>query len=285
MKCPHCSESFHAEFFVFPTQQGLIDEDGAWLYRCTICPACQRAIIFVRLATEPQYKERMAYPKVVARSPLPPEVTEPFASDYREACKVLADSPKASAALSRRCLQNLLREKAGVTWGNLSNEIEQVLKSKQLPSDLASAVDVIRVVGNFAAHSIKSINTGEIIDVEPGEAEWNLDVLEVLFEFYFVRPARLAEKRDALNRKLIDAGKPPMSNTALPFTSPAAFDWKKIVEQSINARRDFVQWVRSQFEQYKVDKVQDLPPHIQEQFKKRLLEIKENHSDLSREEG
>ncbi len=274
MKCPHCLESFHAEFsthpfFVFPTQQGLIDKDGAWLYRYTTCPACQRVIIFVRLVTEPQYKERMAYPKVVARSPLPPEVTEPFASDYREACNVLADSPKASAALSRRCLQNLLREKAGVKWGDLSNEIEQVLKSKELPSDLASAVDAIRVVGNFAAHPIKGVNTGEIIDVEPGEAEWNLDVLEALFDFYFVRPARLTEKRDALNRKLTDAGKPPMKKT----------------EQAINARLDFVQWVRSQFEQHKVDKVQGLPTQVQEEFKRRLLEIKEDYPDLWRGEG
>ena len=47
-------------------------------------------------------------------------------------------------------------------------------------------------------------------NVEPGEAEWNLDVLEDLFDFYFVRPARTAAKVDALNKKLIEAGKPPM---------------------------------------------------------------------------
>jgi len=46
--------------------------------------------------------------------------------------------------------------------------------------------------------------------VEPEEAEWNLDVLESLFDFYFVQPSRLQQKREKLDRKLQDAGKPPM---------------------------------------------------------------------------
>jgi hypothetical protein len=34
--------------------------------------------------------------------------------------------------------------------------------------------------------------------------------LEDLFDFYFVRPAQRQKKRDALNQKLGEAGKPPM---------------------------------------------------------------------------
>ncbi|MGA9972020.1 MAG: hypothetical protein WA757_14400 [Candidatus Acidiferrales bacterium] len=64
-------------------------------------------------------------------------------------------------------------------------------------------------IGNFAAHPIKSKQTGEIVAVEPGEAEWNLDVLESLFDFYF-QPAILKEKKDALNKRLAEAGKPPL---------------------------------------------------------------------------
>jgi uncharacterized protein Smg (DUF494 family) len=37
-----------------------------------------------------------------------------------------------------------------------------------------------------------------------------LDVLEGLFDFYFVQPAVLQKKRDALNKKLAEAGKPVM---------------------------------------------------------------------------
>jgi len=44
-------------------------------------------------------------------------------------------------------------------------------------------------------------------DVELGEAEWNLDVVEALMDIYYVQPARMAAKRVALNQKLTDAGK------------------------------------------------------------------------------
>lgn len=123
---------------------------------------------------------------------------------------VLSDSPKASAALGRRCLQNLLRDVAKVKVGNLANEIQQVLDEGKLPSDLQESIDAIRNIGNFAAHPMKSTASGGILDVEPGEAEWTLDVLESLFDYYFVRPAIIQRKRDALNQKLQAAGKPQM---------------------------------------------------------------------------
>jgi len=155
-------------------------------------------------------RQTLVYPKGISRSSIPAEIPTGFATDYREACLVLPDSEKASAALSRRCLQYLLREKAGIKKGDLANEIQQVLDSKQLPGYLAEDLDAIRNIGNFAAHPMKSTHTGEIVDVEPQEAEWLLNLLEGLFDFYFVQPARAKAKRDALNAKLQSAGKPPM---------------------------------------------------------------------------
>lgn len=150
---------------------------------------------------------------MVARSPLSPHVPKKFAADYSEACLVLPDSEKASAALSRRCLQHLLREYVGIDKKDLSVQIQEVLDSKQLPSYLATDLDAIRNIGNFAAHPLKSTNSGEIIDVAPTEAEWLLNVLEGLFDFYFVHPALAKAKREALNSKLQEAGKPPMKKS------------------------------------------------------------------------
>jgi hypothetical protein len=79
---------------------------------------------------------------------------------------VLNASPKASAALSRRCLQLLLREKAGVKASDLSREIDEAMP--QLPPYLAGAIDAVRNVGNFAAHPMKSKSTGEIVGVDQG---------------------------------------------------------------------------------------------------------------------
>lgn len=119
---------------------------------------------------------------------------------------MLADSPKASAALSRRCLQMILKDKGGAKTKNLADQIDEVVPN--VPSHIAADLHAVRNIGNFAAHPLKSSNTGEIVEIEDEEAEWNLDVLELLFDFYFVQPAISARRKAALNRKLKDAGKP-----------------------------------------------------------------------------
>ncbi len=213
MKCPHCQVAFHEnwERLQIATHHGRV-----WLVHSMVCPSCDELV--VKLIDAPMNPfaaargERawLVYPRAQSRAPLDPRVPEEFADDYREACLVLSDSPKASAALSRRCLQHLLREKAGVKKGSLNAEIDEAMKN--LPSHLAEAIDAVRTVGNYAAHPSKSKETGEVVDVEPGEAEWNLDTLEGLFDHYFVQPELLNEKREAMNKKLADIGKPELKS-------------------------------------------------------------------------
>jgi len=100
------------------------------------------------------------------------------------------------------------RLKYGIYWDK--NKNPHCHDDGKLPSILHDSLDAIRNIGNFAAHPIKSESTGEIIEVEDGEAEWNLDVLEALFDYYFVQPTALEKKREALNKKLKEAGKPPL---------------------------------------------------------------------------
>ncbi len=206
MKCPHCLDA------IFEIWNGLgaipDDADGKWSGQFATCPSCKKHIIRLGLSVEGEWQWTVVRPKGIARSPLPPDVPDEFAEDYREACLVLSDSAKASAALSRRSLQSLLREKAGVKHSTLNNEIDQVLKAGTLPPYLAESLDAVRHFGNFATHPIRSKNTGLIVDVEPGEAEWSLDVIEGLFAFFFIERAELLRKRAALNEKLSKAGKP-----------------------------------------------------------------------------
>lgn len=176
-------------------------------------PILQKSIIYLENYKTGQngvISRFLVRPRGISRSPLPPEVPADIAEDYIESCLVFADSPKASAALSRRCLQSILRNAAKVKHGNLSTEIQQVLDSGALPTPLADSIDAIRNIGNFAAHPTKSQQSGNIVQVDPGEAEWNLDVLEMLFDFYYVQPAKIAKKRAELDAKLAEAGKPPM---------------------------------------------------------------------------
>lgn len=152
----------------------------------------------------------MIRPTGISRAPLSSDVPDQYAQDYKHACLVLSESPEASAALSRRCLQNILREIAKARPSNLSGEIDEILNSKQLPSYLADAIDAIRGRGNFATHPMKSTNMGEIVEVEEGEAERLLDVLEGLFDFYFVQPSILQKERSLIDKTLQDAEKHPL---------------------------------------------------------------------------
>lgn len=199
------------------------DIDGDWAIIHSTCPECGKLFLTlvngeativsrspVRFEMRDTISIQTIHPKSSKRPPVPPQVPSEFSDDYQEACLVIDDSPKASAALSRRCLQHILNKMAEVDMGNLFKEIDTVVTNNLLPSYIAGSLDAIRNIGNFAAHPIKSKNTGEIVNVEPGEAEWSLDIIEMLFDFYFVQPEIVNKKRDDLNKLLTDAGKPPM---------------------------------------------------------------------------
>ena len=199
MKCPHCLNAYHPQLSEYKLG-GDIDSD--WKLFTQICPSCKKFIMHLSTLF-PGGNTRssfLVYPKAMSHMPLSTDVPDEFAKDYKEACLVINDSPKASAALSRRCLQNILREKAKVKRQDLSKEIDEVLSSNQLPSYLAEGIDAVRHIGNFAAHPIKSTSSGEVVDVEPGEAEWLLDLLEGLFDFYCIQPAELKRKEIPLIR-------------------------------------------------------------------------------------
>jgi len=209
MICPHCTIGFKPEW-----EETNIGYDSNYNWDCLHCRCseCEKSIIAIRGAGAYVGRvERIVHPKGHVRKSLPDEVDDvAVVNYYNESCLVLEDSPKASAALSRRSLQHILREKLNVKKSSLNAEIQEVIDSELLPSDLANNLDAIRNTGNFAAHPTKSTSTGEIVEVELGEAEWNLEVLEDLIEYTFVRPARSQAKRESLNAKLKDAGKPEM---------------------------------------------------------------------------
>ncbi len=216
MKCPHCGVEAHFHFVVEQFTYGR-GRALPYQYRSAFCPSpkCKKLVI--------QYKYQSAFasdddeswifliPSAPSRGTIPAEVPSPIADDYQEACNVLAISPKASAALSRRCLQAILRSN-GYKAKDLAKEIELLLNepetSKAIPADLRSIVDAIRHFGNFSAHPVNDVTTLQVIDVEPHEAEWCLEVLEECFQHFYVRPAQAAARKAALDAKLALAGKP-----------------------------------------------------------------------------
>jgi Domain of unknown function (DUF4145) len=154
----------------------------------------------------------LIHPEGSNRGPLSTDVPAPIAADYNEAAIVLPLSPKASAALSRRCLQAVLRQ-AGYNEQDLAKQIDAAPAEtdgrKALPTGVHSTLDAIRNFGNFSAHPITDVTTLQVIDVEDHEAEYCLDVLDALFDHYYVRPTEAKRRRALLDAKLSAAGKPP----------------------------------------------------------------------------
>lgn len=131
--------------------------------------------------------------------PFPDYIPENLRQDYQEACLILDDSPKASATLSRRCLQGIIRQYYGITKETLNLEIFEL--EEELAPNLWEAVDSIRKVGNIGAHSEKDVS--KIVDVKPEAASALIKLIELLFEETYIkdnhREERIRKAKEAAN--------------------------------------------------------------------------------------
>ncbi len=224
--CPHaaCHKSMRTEMLV----QFLSDNTTGprLVLRHGFCTACKDPIVLLTRESgfpgQTKLDDRVLYPSRQVR-PVPPEVTGTLRDDFREACATLNVSAKASATLSRLCLQAIL---SGQGYGqrDLVDQITALLgeedPKKQLPSTLHETIDAIRNFGNFGAHPITDEATLQIVDVDPHEAEFCLEIVEELFDHYYVKPANNARKMAKLNKKLAAAGKPTAKGaTTQPVTT------------------------------------------------------------------
>ena len=158
MQCPNCSQgitsTFH-ETVIEARNLGKKLEQKCRLYYAA-CPECEEYMIYMKFIPASETVSRYNYsrnvipeeegavrliPRSKTHKPLSNDIPQDYKDDLEEAYATLDISPKASATLSRRCLQRLLRDRAGVRHGDLSKEIQEVLDSNKLPSHLSNAVD------------------------------------------------------------------------------------------------------------------------------------------------
>jgi len=133
----------------------------------------------------------------------PQAVPDAFARDYYEACAIRDLSPKASATLSRRVLQSIIRDFCGVSGKTLFAEItalEKLSEDGALPKGVATetidAMHHIRQIGNIGAHM--EADTNIIVDVEPEEAQALIELIEMLFEDWYVERAARQKKLEGI---------------------------------------------------------------------------------------
>lgn len=213
--CPHCHHYFADEGRRSYKQHAFMIRN-AWgdhilvesFIRICANPDCLQPVIYVRYGTShpsgqgqligkeyiPVYEglagtkvkgSVMIYPALGGR--MFTDVPVAIWQDYDEACKIKELSPKASATLARRCLQHIIRDFWGVSKNRLVDEIDAI-KDKITP-EVEQALKSIKNLGNIGAHPERDINI--IVDIEPGEVDLIINVLEMLFdEWYTARADR-----------------------------------------------------------------------------------------------
>jgi hypothetical protein len=152
-------------------------------------------IVGNRAYTGKHLKTWAMVPPSQARS-FPVALPERVIEDYREACLTLELSPKVAAALSRRCLSEMLRDFWRVQPGSLNDEFRQI---KGTADPLTwEAIESVRQSGMIGARM--ESEGAEIRDADPGEAKLLIGLIETLIQDWYVSRDERRKRLDKIRR-------------------------------------------------------------------------------------
>lgn len=158
--------------------------DSSLLIRYYRCPHCNEHTIVVEGIGKQTSGTCLQFRPASKAKVFPNYVPAAIRKDYEESYSILELSPKASATLSRRCIQGMVHDKWGVKLKNLNQEIT-ALKDKIDPT-LWAAIDALRQLGNIGAHMESNIDS--IIDIDPDESEKLIRLVEILIKEWYIVP-------------------------------------------------------------------------------------------------
>ena len=219
MKCPTCGENTPDAWGSFLTRgmQPYVEGPAAhnrtvWLewMKCAN-PTCKELVIRIQegyMVDSEEVQVTTTYrvrPRFSTRT-VPDEVEEPFRSDYLEAAAILDVSPRMSAVMSRRVLADVLEKYANQSQFSLKDRIDKFTEDTTHPSQLRENLHHLREIADFGAHTQKD-DQAEIVDVGRDEAEWTLDLLDRLFDYFIVGPEKDKQMRASMDAKLKAAGR------------------------------------------------------------------------------
>lgn len=195
-KCPFCNvtmpvtndthvkrvPSFEYDVGQFYTNNGLFTDSSCINIDFYKCPNCNKySIIASGLGSYTKGLKTYLMPNSLAKQ-FPKYIPKAIRDDYEEAYSILNLSPKASATLSRRCLQGMIRDFYGIKKSRLIDEINEL--ESIVPNTQWKAIHGVRSIGNIGAHMEKDINM--IVDVDPDEAQKLLKLIELLMDKWYI---------------------------------------------------------------------------------------------------
>lgn len=146
------------------------------------CPKCHNVSLDI-VGIGSQFPNRIMHFNPVSLAKVYPDyIPQTIRSDYEEAHAILNLSPKASATLSRRCLQGMIRDFWGISKARLVDEIDALIDL--VDSNTSEVLNAIRKIANIGAHPERNINI--IVDIEPNEAHKLLMFIESLMQKWYI---------------------------------------------------------------------------------------------------
>lgn len=146
------------------------------------CPNCGEYTIRAKGLGDKTEKLSVPIKPISSAKQFPDYVPENIRDDYEEACAIVELSPKASATLSRRCLQTMIRDFWKISKATLYQEIESL--DAVIPATQKKVFHSLRQIGNIGAHPEADVNT--IVDIEPGDAEKLIKVIEFFIAKWYI---------------------------------------------------------------------------------------------------
>ena len=177
----------------------VMERETEILIEYVTCPKCKKTSITVhRPYDESVYH---VYPRSVCKQ-FPEYIPEQIRNDYEEACLIADLSPKASATLSRRCIQGMIRDffQLNDKSRKLFDEINEIESRKEISPNQAEALRALKNIGNIGAHP------DTISDVEPNEAKLMISLIEFFMEQWYIR-RHTDEKKDERDYKCFSTEK------------------------------------------------------------------------------
>ncbi|MBP1681543.1 MAG: hypothetical protein H6Q35_1882 [Proteobacteria bacterium] len=174
--CPHCN--------VYAKQLWLSLYYGNGTYLSThmlcMCVHCNKNSIWNATS------KTMVDPTMATNIPPHEDMPEEIKSLYMEALSVIDLSPKASSALLRLALQNLMPI-LGTNTGKINEDIAKLVR-EGLPEEIQQALDYCRVIGNNAVHP-NELN----LDDTPEMAHAMFEMINFIVEEKIAKPKRIKE--------------------------------------------------------------------------------------------
>ena len=193
--CPHCSNRapqrlIHTQEYLehgYPSDDSIDIECACYV---VVCETCNKILLYRTFSyiEENKYFHRadLIYPPNPGN--LHKSVPKVICECYVEAARIKNLAPNAFAVQIRRALEALCDDR-GAKKGALQLRLQDLVSRGEIPPVLAEMTDILRLLGNIGAHSMKQT-------IKPIYAIAIDDFFHVIIEYVYVAPSKLKEFRN-----------------------------------------------------------------------------------------